>query len=128
MTLQEIEEIFIAEFHAVLDRFTIIEEDVVSLASSNKDNIYHPGVYIFFLNGKVIKVGRHLTNSRKRALEHIRDNTRNKGFEMKDLNRNVGSKILLFNLKDVNDYHWAAAVEIYLEAKLDPIIKSKRQG
>ncbi|WP_156102275.1 hypothetical protein [Muricauda sp. MAR_2010_75] len=128
MTIQEVEEIFITEFQAVFDRFTIIEEDVLSLASSNKDYIYHPGVYVFFLNGKVIKVGRHLTNSRKRALEHIRDNTRNEGFEMGDLNRNIGVKILLFNLKDANDYHWAASVEMYLETKLDPVIKSKRLG
>ncbi|MER3374013.1 MAG: hypothetical protein RIM83_05190 [Allomuricauda sp.] len=105
MTLQEIEEIFKAEFHPVFDRFTIIEEDVASLTSSNKEYIYHPGVYVFFLNGKVIKVGRHMTNSRKRALEHIRDNTKNESFEMRSLNGSTGAKILLINLKDVNDYY-----------------------
>lgn len=100
----------------------------MTLSSSKKQYIYYPGVYVFYLDGKVIKVGRHLTNSRKRALEHLKANTRNEILEMNTLEGNLESKILLFNVKDPEDYHWLASVEMYFEKKLNPIIKSKRQG
>ena len=128
MTLQEIENEFNNEFGPISDKFTTIEKNLLNIASSEKKHIYHPGVYVFYFEDKVIKVGRHLTNSRKRALEHIRDNTRNKYFEMKSLKENKKAKVLFFNLKDPNDYHWSASVEMFLEKKLEPVIKSKRQG
>tara|TARA_R110000765_G_scaffold194259_3_gene299876 strand:+ start:4286 stop:4672 length:387 start_codon:yes stop_codon:yes gene_type:complete len=128
MTLQEIEHEFYNEFGSISDKFIIIAENLLNLASSDKKYIYHPGVYVFYFEDKVIKVGRHLTNSRKRALEHIRDNTRNEYFEMKSLKENKKAKVLLFNLIDPNDYHWSASVEMFLEKKLEPVIKSKRLG
>lgn len=106
----------------------VIEDDIINLSTSKKNYIYHPGVYVFFLEGAVIKVGRHLTNSRKRALEHIRDNTKNDEFEMAYLKENVRAKVLLFNLENPEDYHWSASAEMFLEKRLNPIIKSKRQG
>lgn len=128
MTIQEIKDAFNAEFGTISDKFIIIEENLNTLASSNKDCIYHPGVYVFYLDGKVIKVGRHLINSRKRALEHIRDNTKNAIFEMKSFKGDEKVKILLFNLKDLNDNHWSASAEMYLEKKLNPAIRAKRKG
>ncbi|MGP1994069.1 hypothetical protein D9V96_019460 [Zobellia laminariae] len=128
MTIQDIEEIFKTEFGAIANKFILIEENLSSLYCSKKAYIYHPGVYIFFLDGNVIKVGRHLVNSRKRALEHIKCNTKNECFEMKSLEENTSAKVLLLNLKDPSNYHWSASAEIFLEKKLNPVIKSKRQG
>src|SRR5690606_11359085 len=128
MTITEIKEEFYTEFGTIADKFTIIEEYLVNLSKSEKKYIYNPGVYVFCLDGNVIKVGRHLTNSRKRALEHIRDNTANGELQMASLKENVQVKVLLFNLKKIEDSHWSASVEMFLERKLNPIIKSKRQG
>lgn len=128
MTIRQIEKIFKAEFGSISDKFTVIEENPSNLNASKKEHIYHPGVYVFCLDDKVIKVGRHLINSRKRALEDIRDNTHNEVFEMKSLSEYTQAKILPFNLKDPNDYHWSASAEMYLEKQLNPIIKSKRLG
>jgi len=128
MTITEIKEEFYTEFGTIADKFTVIEEYLVNLSKSEKEYIYHPGVYVFYLEGNVIKVGRHLTNSRKRALEHIRDNTANGELQMASLKENTKVKVLLFNLKNIEDYHWSASVEMFLERKLNPIIKSKRQG
>lgn len=114
------------EFSMIETKFIIIEEKIVDLVSSVRKFIYHPGVYIYHLNGEIIKVGRHLTNSRKRALEHIVSNTKNEKLEMKDLIDNPNCKVTLLNVKDPQDYHWVAAVEIYMEKVLNPIIKSKR--
>ncbi|UGU14244.1 hypothetical protein LS482_11020 [Sinomicrobium kalidii] len=122
----QVKRIFEQEFQCVSDKFVIIEENVADLSSSTKEFIYHPGVYVFIVSNKIIKVGRHLTNSRKRALEHIHANTRNETFEMKYLPDTPNSKVLLFNVLNPDHYHWVAALEIFLERELNPVIKSKR--
>jgi hypothetical protein len=38
------------------------------------------------------------------------------------------SHLILFNVVDLDQYHWPAAVEIFMEKKLNPLVKSKRQG
>lgn len=128
MNPQDIKQIFNSEFSFITDKFVIIEEILPNLKNSTKDYIYHPGVYIFLFDSKVIKVGRHLTNSRKRALEHIKAETQKDDFNMKSLENNPNCKVILINLKSIEDYHWAASLEIFLEKKLNPQIKSKRQG
>ncbi|MDC6390527.1 hypothetical protein PP182_17695 [Maribacter sp. PR1] len=128
MTLNDIIEEFKNEFGIISNKFVVIEEDLINLSTSGKKYVYHPGVYVFFLEGVVVKVGRHLTNSRKRALEHIKDNTKNNEFEMASLKNNVKAKVLLFNLENPEDYHWSASVEMFLEKRLSPIIESKRKG
>lgn len=124
--MREITNTFKAEFGFLEDKFAIIEERLSDLGSSAKDCIYHPGVYIYHLDDQVIKVGRHLTNCRKRALEHISSNTRNEKLEMKMLVDNPDCKVTLLVVRDQEDSHWVAAVEIYMERELKPIIKSKR--
>ncbi|WP_273566523.1 hypothetical protein [Maribacter halichondriae] len=124
--MREIINTFETEFKSISQKFVIIEEYLEDLAASKVDFIYNPGVYIFLFDNEVIKVGRHLTNSRKRALEHIRDNTENEDFEMSKMVGNKKSKVILLNVKDVNDKHWVAAFEIFLEEKLNPKIRSKR--
>jgi hypothetical protein len=128
MTKEEISKIFESEFTFITQKFVIIEEKVKDLAKSTKDYVFHPGVYIFLNNDDVIKVGRHLTNSRKRALEHIQVNTKNEYFEMKTLADLPNSIAILLNVKCKKDCHWVAAAEIFLEEELKPMIKSKRKG
>lgn len=123
----KIHEKFKEEFGIISQKFVILEETVPNLSNSKLPYIYHPGVYVFTHNEEIIKVGRHLTNSRKRALEHIQDNTGIGGdFEMAKMADNLESRVFLINVKDPEDYHWVASVEIFLENELHPIIKSKR--
>lgn len=114
------------EFNLIIDKFVIIEEPLKELRSSNSDYIYNPGVYIHHTKHQIIKVGRHLTNSRKRALEHISDNTKNDKFEMKELINIQDASVTLINVKSPKDYHWVATIEIFMENNLNPIISSKR--
>lgn len=122
--------IFIKEFKIIEHKFSIIDLKIEEIESSDKNFIWHPGVYVFWCENRIIKVGRHLTNSRKRALEHIKQNTRNDDFEMKSLlsQKEQDRELILINCVDLGDYHWVASVEIYLEKMLNPIIKSKRTG
>ena len=124
--MEKITDIFTKEFGFLQSKFIIIEENLNDLADSKKDCIYNPGVYVYHKGDDIIKVGRHLTNSRKRALEHIKANTKNEQLEMKNLTNNPDCKVTLLNVRDRDDYHWVAAVEIYMEKELNPIIRSKR--
>lgn len=128
MTKENVKQIFHSEFSCICEKFRIFEKGIKELENSQEDFIYHPGVYIYWKENRVLKVGRHLTNSRKRALEHISDNTKIDELKMSDLKECSKTKVLLFNVKEVKDYHWVAAVEIFLEKHLNPKIKSKRQG
>ena len=124
--MEKIIETFELEFNSISDKFEIIEENVRNLPNSKKEFIHNPGVYVFFNNNGIIKVGRHLKNSRKRAYEHIIANTKNNSIEMKNLPDFPDSKVLLLNVKNKNDIHWVAAVEIFLEIQLKPLIRTKR--
>ncbi len=132
--IAEIIEVFRNEFQSVLNKFVIIQVLRGKLFTSKniveaKDNlIWHPGVYVFYGNERVWKVGRHLTNSRKRANQHIIDNTCTEKYRIKDLEKITDAELILFNIIKQEDYHWVAAVEIYLEEKLKPLIPSKRTG
>lgn len=120
-----IQETFQGEFGLLSDKFSI-RELPVSLASACAEQfVANPGVYVFWKAGQVVKVGRHLTNARKRALEHIRCNT---GGCMAALLEDESAYITLLSLKDPSDRHWAAAVEIFLEQKLNPLVRSARLG
>lgn len=99
-----------------------------NVLDANQNFIYYPGVYVFYGDNKVWKVGRHLTNSRMRAIQHIDVNTGNKENRIKELEKIADAEIILFNVKNMEDNHWVAAVEIFLERKLKPIIPSKRTG
>ena len=79
---------------------------------------YHP-------EKEVLKVGRHLQNSRKRALEHIQANT---GGVMNDYGEDSSTILLLFNVKSTDDIHWVAALEIYFENNIHPEVKAARLG
>lgn len=126
MNIIEIKNLFEAEFEPVRSKFEIYNLPLAEAEHSNELHIWKPGVYIFWhpIRG-VIKVGRSLDNSRKRAFEHLRDNT---GGKMDILKNDKEARLLLFNMKDTNDKHWAAALEVFFEERLSPEIKSERCG
>lgn len=132
--IDEVIEIFKTEFKSIIDKFEIIKVlngnlfTRKNVLDANQNFIYYPGVYVFYGDNKVWKVGRHLTNSRMRAIQHIDVNTGNKENRIKELEKIADAEIILFNVKNMEDNHWVAAVEIFLERKLKPIIPSKRTG
>lgn len=119
---REIQRVFEREFWHVAGKFDILLLNGTEAWKSQDLRVARPGVYVWLRAGNVIKVGRHLINARKRALEHVRDRV-----EMHDLKDAHEAQLMLFTVLP-DDRHWAAAVEIYLEDALDPAIKSKRQG
>ncbi len=125
-TIAQIENDFRDEFGSISDRFEILEFGVDDARTSEAQYVWHPGVYVWWHPSKgPVKVGRHLTNSRKRALEHIEANT---GGILASLGNDSGTKLLLFNVRNPEDRHWVAALEIYFETVLDPVVRSDRLG
>lgn len=125
MKTTEIKNLFKIEFEAVRDKFEIYDLSLEEAEDSQAPHIWKPGVYVFYNHDRTIKVGRHLTNSRKRALEHLHHNT---GGKMSDLRNDQESRLLLFNVKNTKDRHWVAALEIFFEENLSPEIKAERLG
>ena len=126
MNKQEIHALFSKEFSALKNLFITFDYSIPDAKSSDEPFVANPGVYVFWHPKRgVIKVGRHLINSRKRALEHIRDDT---GGLMKKLSADNSLRLLLFNVKDEQSKHWVAALEIFFEKRLKPEIRSKRLG
>ncbi|MEM1407092.1 MAG: hypothetical protein AAGG59_09980 [Bacteroidota bacterium] len=133
---------FTKEFSSIKDKFEIIklidgkrslsykEIEFLKLPSSDNNLVWHPGVYIFFASGKPLRVGRHLANSRYRVLENLKQNTRNELASVWDVKDAPDGEIVLFNVIDRDDYHWVAAVEIFMEKTLknELAIPAKRQG
>lgn len=126
MNTEAVRSLFKREFGQLAEKFTIFEVSVDQAKESREPDISHPGVYVWWHpDRKVVKVGRHLTNSRKRALEHLTDNT---GGIMAALERDKATRLLLFNVKNLEDHHWVAALEIFFENKLHPAVASDRLG
>lgn len=71
MKIQEIIDHFRAEFQPHDSKFEVFVLTVEEARKSDSENIWKPGVYVWFAQNEVIKVGRSFTNTRKRALEHI---------------------------------------------------------
>lgn len=123
MKNRDIIEIFENEFAPIKERFIVISLSVEEALNSNQEFVWHPGVYVWFHADKgVIRVGRSFTNSRKRALDHIAANT---GGVLSEIAMNKETKILLFNIIDPNDLHWVAALEVYFEKQLKPVVKAR---
>jgi len=136
ISIDGITKIFRKEFGIIECKFKVInvlngkplnKENILD-AKDKDDLIWHPGVYVFFGNKTVWKVGRHLTNSRMRATQHISANTQTKNHKIRDLENISDAEIILFNVINKNDKHWIAAIEIFLEQELKPLIPSKRTG
>ncbi|MFQ5330111.1 MAG: hypothetical protein ACE5D4_09020 [Thermodesulfobacteriota bacterium] len=125
-TIAKIENDFRSELGSIADKFEVFELSVADARTSDAQYVWHPGVYVWWHPSKgPVKVGRHLTNSRKRALEHIGANT---GGVLASLGSDSSTKLLLFNVRNPEDRHWVAAIEIYFETVLDPSVPSDRLG
>jgi hypothetical protein len=125
-TPAQIRKIFNDEFQAISSLFCYFELDYKTASATTEKGVAMPGVYVWW-HPKLgtLKVGRHLVNARKRALEHITANT---GEEMNELAQQKDVRLLLFNVSNEKDIHWVAALEIFLEKNLNPRIASKRTG
>lgn len=121
---REIQRVFEREFWHVAGKFDILLLNGTEAWKSQDLRVARPGVYVWLNAGQVMKVGRHLTNARARALEHVRDNT---GQQLAALKDAPETQLMLFTVVN-EDRHWAAALEIYLENRLEPVVRSKRQG
>lgn len=85
MMVSDVRSTFENEFGLIKDKFRVISMSIEEARNSTERLVTHPGVYIYWKELEIIKVGRSFTNSRKRSIEHIRDNTRNERIEMKSL-------------------------------------------
>lgn len=146
MTQSEIIELFESEFASVKERFEIIKvlksqrftydniKNAIHISNDGEDIIWHPGVYVFYGNNMVWRIGRHFTNSRMRALQHIKANTKTKDgkYQIAHLQDISDAELILFNLKKkhIKDLHWVAALEVFFENRLsaDNCIPPKRRG
>ena len=127
--IEKIIEKFYQEFKPINYKFEIISLTISEAYVSSNPMVAMPGVYIFWYEKDIVKVGRNLLNSRKRALEHIRDNTENEFFQMNTLEKCLNDcGLVLINCKNKENSHWIAALEIYMEKELKPIIRSRRTG
>jgi hypothetical protein len=129
-TFEEIMDIFKSEFAFLVDRFTIVEIPVSRLHDSARAEENLPGVYIHWSPSRgVIKVGKSQKNSRTRCIEHLRYSTHNKDgtYSMGQLSDEDGAKVFFFNVKE-KDIHWVLSLEYYLEKRLEPYIRSDRNG
>ena len=128
----DIVSLFSSEFASIKDRFNIIELHMNYAEQDNSKEAAMPGVYVYLKDNKVWKVGRHLVNSRKRAIEHV--NVKRTDYKVVNLKSDPEAVLLLFNLKEhapkngVDFRHWVAALEIFFELRLDPLEKSDRLG
>jgi hypothetical protein len=126
LTPEDVKARFESEFCSILGKFAVYDITLDTIKEYSAPFLWKPGVYVFWKASKgVIKVGRHLANSCKRALEHINDNT---GNIMKELEDDPDTHLILFNVKLFKDRHWVAALEIFLELELKPEVPSGRLG
>ena len=127
--MTEVLELFRSEFTPLLGKF-VVHDLTLDAAPSNTDrSVNRPGVYVFWKEGYgVIKVGKSQHNSKARALEHIRDNTKNERLEMSVLANDPSCHLLLFNVPRDADLHWILGLEGFFEWNLKPIIPSGRTG
>lgn len=145
MTINTIISAFEQEFEPLAHKFEIIKLvennfkvkdltleviEFLKLPSDDYNIVWHPGVYVFFGNGKPYRIGRHLINSRHRVMQHLDACTSDGTDTVWDIKNHADGEILLFNVKEQKDYHWVAALEIFLETrfKSDLVIPAKRQG
>jgi hypothetical protein len=116
MEIKYIFDVFKTEFSALIERFDYIDLAGVAIRESQDPRIARAGVYIFYKDGEVLKVGKSLSNARRRALEDFRDNT---GKIMKNLDGDSGLHLLLFTVDKRENEHWIIVLEDFFEWKLE---------
>lgn len=111
-----IKDSFYLEFDMLKDKFDILVFPVTEIPKDQ--NPYRPGIYIFFKEEKIWKVGKSNDNAVKRALQHFKADT---GFRMrkgmKRFENDPLMQLALILLKNKLDLHWVLALECFLETK-----------
>ncbi len=127
--MQDILDLFRGEFSPLLEKFAVHDLTLDAAPENTDTAVNRPGVYVFWKEGNgVIKVGKSQSNAKARALDHIRDNTKNGGLEMARLANDPSCHLLLFTVPRDNDLHWILSLEAFFEWKLKPAIPSARTG
>jgi len=125
----EIKNIFTNEFLPIKSKFNVFELCIDDAMNNDSKEVNRPGIYVYWHpKHGVIKVGKSQSNSKKRALQHIRDNTHNEEINMSSLPSEQEAKLLLFNIHDDKDLHWVLSLEAFLEWNTSPKIKAGRIG
>jgi len=106
-----------------------LDLSVVEAKSNLDPSSNRPGIYVYWHpKHHVILVGKSQSNSRKRALQHISDNSRNDIVAMSELAGDENLRLLLFNVAEDKSKHWVLALEAFFEWNIEPVIKAWRIG
>lgn len=129
LSQDEVISLFECEFGFVKERFVVRNISLHEAKTNQETSVNSPGIYVHWLNDLgVIKVGKSQSNSKKRALEHIKDNTKNNDFEMRLLDTDKGARLILFNILDKTNVHWLLSLEAFMDWNSNPVIQSDRIG
>jgi len=127
--ISDVKKAFEREFSSLLDKFKVFELELEAAANNSDNDVNSPGVYMFWHpDYGVIKVGKSQSNSKKRALEHIRDDTSNERISMATLKEDPNVRLILFNIIDESNLHWILSLEAFMEWNLSPVIHAARMG
>ena len=129
ISIQQVLTIFDNEFSVIKHKFSTHQVKIAEVRSGELSALGLPGVYIFWKNDLgVIKVGKHQKNAIRRALEHLRDNTKNEKIQMQSLEGDPNCTLIVFLVSGEQDAHWVPSVELFMEKNTRPIIPSRRNG
>ena len=129
LTCEKVVEIFETEFASIRNKFSIHDLGLSEARDNSERSINGPGVYVYWRHDLgVIKVGKSQSNSKSRAFEHLRDNTRTQALEMSTLNNDSRVRLMLFNVLRHEDAHWVPSVEAFMDKAAHPLIPSGRIG
>ena len=129
MNIDQVIQKFETEFGMKAGCFSILELSVEEANVTIDPRANRPGVYAYWHpKYDVVLVGKSQSNSKKRALQHISDNSRNEVVAMSDLADDPGLRLLLFNVTEEKSKHWVLALEAFFEWNIEPTIKAWRIG
>lgn len=120
---------FKEEFGHTSDRFSIVHLKIAEAMTTADPIANRPGAYLFWHpQYSVVMVGKHQANSKMRALQHIRDNTKNETVALGTLKNDPELDLYLFNVANDRDKHWVLALEAFFEWNIKPVIRAHRMG
>lgn len=132
--IPQLRDLLQTEFGEKSNCFELRAFAMTNLAGDEFARTKRPGIYVFWHEDVgYLKIGKSQTNASKRALEHVRDNTRTKDgaavqIHMADMRECPKCHLVLVNLDSPRNMHWVLALEHYLENTLNPCIRSARNG
>ncbi len=129
MTLSDVKDKFVNEFAPLVNKFNIHELKIKDAINNSSNEVNCPGIYVFWNpEHSVIKVGKSQSNSKKRSLQHIQDNTNKGDINMSALADDDKAVLMLFNIISDKDLHWLLSLEAFMEWNTNPSIPAGRIG